>query len=92
MSKYNKGPITRSENMARIKSKNTDIELILRKALWAKGFRYRVNDTSVIGKPDIVFKRKKVAIFCDSEFWHGKPCHGFCYVCCLALLGFELQY
>lgn len=64
--------LTRSENMSRIKSKNTSIEIALRQALWAKGLRYRLNVKSVLGKPDIVFKSKKIAIFCDSEFWHGK--------------------
>lgn len=60
-----------SYNMRQIKNKDTKIELILRKALWSKGLRYQKNVTSVYGKPDIVFKRKKLAIFCDSEFWHG---------------------
>jgi len=63
---------TRSYNMSRIKSKNTKIEVILSKELWANGYRYRRNDKSVIGKPDFVFKKIKLAIFCDSEFWHGK--------------------
>lgn len=62
----------RSENMRRIKSKDTSIEIKLRKALWNKGFRYRKNCKDIVGKPDICFKKKKVAIFCDSEFWHGK--------------------
>ncbi len=62
----------RSENMRRIKSKNTSIEIKLRKELWKKGYRYRINCKDVYGKPDICFKRKKVAVFCDSEFWHGK--------------------
>jgi len=64
--------MTRSENMKRIKSKDTSIEIILRKALWKKGFRYRKNCKDVIGKPDLCFKGKKLAVFCDSEFWHGK--------------------
>lgn len=64
--------LTRSENMSRIKSRNTSIEIALRQALWAKGVRYRIHDKSVFGKPDIVFKAKKIAVFCDSEFWHGK--------------------
>lgn len=64
--------MTRSENMSHIRSKNTSIEILLRKSLWSKGIRYRVNDKSVFGKPDIVFKSKKIAVFCDSEFWHGK--------------------
>lgn len=58
--------------MSGIHSKDTDIEVVLRKALWHKGYRYRKNVTSLIGKPDIVFTKHKLAIFCDSEFWHGK--------------------
>jgi DNA mismatch endonuclease (patch repair protein) len=64
--------MNRSENMKRIKSKDTSIEIKLRKALWHKGYRYRKNCKDIFGKPDICFKKKKVAIFCDSEFWHGK--------------------
>ncbi len=64
--------MTRSENMKRIKSKDTSIEIILRKALWKKGYRYRKNCKDVIGKPDLCFKGKKLSVFCDSEFWHGK--------------------
>lgn len=67
-----KKPIGRSENMRRIKSKDTSIEIKLRKALWHRGFRYQKNCKSIIGKPDICFKGKRIAIFCDSEFWHGK--------------------
>ena len=58
--------------MRRIRSKDTSIEIKLRKALWHRGFRYQKNCKGIIGKPDICFKGKKVAIFCDSEFWHGK--------------------
>jgi len=71
MSKKKK-PMTRSENMRRIKSKDTSIEQILRKILWKRGLRYRKNCPDVYGKPDICFKKKKIAVFCDSEFWHGK--------------------
>lgn len=60
-----------SFNMKQIKNKDSKIEVILRKALWVRGLHYRKNVTSIIGKPDIVFKGKKVAVFCDSEFWHG---------------------
>lgn len=67
-----KQPMTRSENMSRIKSKNTTIEILLGKAMWKLGLRYRKNDKTVFGKPDFVFKGKKISIFCDSEFWHGK--------------------
>ena len=61
----------RHKNMKAIKNKDSDIELLLRKELWNRGLRYRKNVTSIIGKPDIVFIGKKVAVFCDSEFWHG---------------------
>ena len=70
--KNKKYPMTRSENMSRIKCKDTSIENRLRKALWAKGVRYRKTCKDVFGKPDICFKGKKVAVFCDSEYWHGK--------------------
>jgi len=70
--KKKKQPITRSENMRRIKSKDTTIEILLRKELWKRGLRYRKNAKDIFGKPDIVFKGKKLAVFADSEFWHGK--------------------
>jgi DNA mismatch endonuclease (patch repair protein) len=70
--KKKKQPISRSENMRRIKSKDTKIERLLAKAMWAEGLRYRKNCKDVFGKPDFCFKGKKIAIFCDSEFWHGK--------------------
>jgi DNA mismatch endonuclease Vsr len=62
----------RRKNMRAVKSKGSKIEQILGKALWKKGYRYRKNDKTVFGKPDFTFKRLKIAIFCDSEFWHGK--------------------
>jgi DNA mismatch endonuclease (patch repair protein) len=58
--------------MSRIRSKDTSIEKKLGKAMWAAGLRYRKNVRSVYGVPDFTFKSKKIAIFCDSEFWHGK--------------------
>lgn len=61
----------RLKNMQSIRSKDTKIEIKLRQALWKKGYRYRKNYNKLIGKPDIVFIKQKVAIFCDSEFWHG---------------------
>lgn len=64
-------PEQRHKNMRAIKSKDSDIEVLLRKALWEKGLRYRKNVKSVYGHPDIAFIGKKVAVFCDSEFWHG---------------------
>ena len=60
-----------SYNMSRVKNKDSAIELALRKELWSRGIRYRKNVASVFGKPDIAFIGKKVAVFCDSEFWHG---------------------
>lgn len=61
-----------SKRMRAIKSSGTKIEIKLAKALWHKGFRYRKNDKTVFGKPDLVFRKIKLAIFVDSEFWHGK--------------------
>jgi len=61
---------TRSKIMSSIKSKNTKIELLLRKALWKEGLRYRLH-YKINGSPDIVFVSKKVAIFVDGDFWHG---------------------
>ena len=62
----------RKKNMQHIKSKDTKIELLLRKALWKKGYRYRKNVKTLPGKPDIVISKYKIAIFCDGEFFHGK--------------------
>ena len=62
----------RHKNMKNIKNKDTGIEMTLRKALWEKGYRYRKNDKRLPGKPDIVLTKYKIAIFCDSEFFHGK--------------------
>ena len=62
----------RHKNMQNIKSKDTKIEVQLRKALWAKGYHYRKNDKKLPGKPDIVLGKYKIVIFCDSEFFHGK--------------------
>ena len=58
--------------MSRIRGKDTSIEVILRKALWAKGYRYRKNYKKLPGRPDIALTRYKIAVFCDSEFFHGK--------------------
>lgn len=62
----------RRKNMQAIKSKNTRIEQILAKALWSKGHRYRRNNKNICGNPDFTFRKSKIAIFCDSEFFHGK--------------------
>ena len=58
-------------NMQQVKSQDTKIEVMLRKELGSRGLRYQKNCKKVLGKPDIVFIGKKVAVFCDSEFWHG---------------------
>ena len=63
----------RSQNMAKIRSKNTKPELLLRRALFANGLRYRLH-YRISGKPDIVFPGKKVAIFVNGCFWHGHSC------------------
>lgn len=61
----------RHRNMQAVKNKDSDIEIRLRKELWRRGIRYRKNVKNVFGHPDICFIGKKVAVFCDSEFWHG---------------------
>jgi len=60
------------KNMSRIRGKDTSIEVTLRKALWSKGYRYRKNYKRLPGRPDIALTKYKIAIFCDSEFFHGK--------------------
>ena len=65
-------PEQRRKNMQRIRSKDTSIEKVLRKALWQKGYRYRKNYKKLPGKPDIALTKYKIAVFCDSEFFHGK--------------------
>ena len=65
-------PEQRRKNMQHIKSKDTSIEIALRKALWKKGYRYRKNFKGLPGKPDIAITKYKIAIFCDGEFFHGK--------------------
>ena len=62
----------RHKAMSRIRSKDTAIEVKLRKALWHSGYHYRKNYAALPGKPDIVLTKYKIAIFCDSEFFHGK--------------------
>ncbi len=57
--------------MSRIRGKNTSIEMKIRKELHKRGIRYRCNSKYIFGHPDISMKKYKVAIFCDSEFWHG---------------------
>ncbi len=57
--------------MRQVKNKDSDIEQILRKELWTRGIRYCKNVRKITGNPDIAFVGLKIAVFCDSEFWHG---------------------
>lgn len=65
-------PEQRRKNMQRIRSKDTKAELLLRKALWREGYRYRKNYKLLPGSPDIVLTKYKIVIFVDSEFFHGR--------------------
>lgn len=65
-------PQQRKKNMQRIRSKNTKPEVVLRKALFKLGVRYRIHAKNIFGKPDIYIKKYKLAIFVDSDFWHGR--------------------
>ncbi|ATD64785.1 very short patch repair endonuclease [Neisseria weixii] len=65
-------PEQRRKCMQANKSKGTKPELLLAKAMWQLGLRYRKNNKTVFGKPDFSFKKYKVAVFVDGEFWHGK--------------------
>lgn len=64
-------PEQRRKNMQAVKNKDSKIERRLREELWKRGLRYRKNVKSVFGHPDIAFIGKKIAVFVDSEFWHG---------------------
>ena len=66
-----KTPEQISYNMQQVKNKDSEIEMLLRQELWRRGIRYRKNVRKIEGKPDLAFIGKKVAVFCDSEFWHG---------------------
>ena len=68
----NLSPEQRHKNMKHIRSKDTNIQIILRKALWHEGIRYRKNYDKLPGKPDIAITKYKIAVFCDGEFFHGK--------------------
>jgi DNA mismatch endonuclease Vsr len=62
----------KNKNMQAVKSAGSQIERLLGKALWGAGLRYRKNDRRVFGRPDFTLSKYKIAIFADSEFWHGK--------------------
>lgn len=71
MNGQKRDPAVTHKIMSAVKSKDTRPELKLRKALWREGLRYRVNYKKLPGKPDIVFTKWKVVVFCDGDFWHG---------------------
>lgn len=67
--------LTRSEQMSRIIGRNTKPELLLRRSLWSRGARYRLSARLPAGRPDLVFPKRKLAVFVDGCFWHGCPLH-----------------
>ena len=64
-------PQQRHKNMAAIHNKNTKPEMIVRKGLWCRGFRYRLNSPKLPGHPDLVLKKYRTCIFVNGCFWHG---------------------
>lgn len=70
-------PKTRSKMMSGIQGKNTKPEILIRRALHKRGFRYRINVKSLPGKPDLVFPKYKAVIHINGCFWHGHNCHLF---------------
>ena len=67
--------MSKSEQMARVRSRDTDAEILLRRTLWQSGLRYRVTAKNLPGTPDVTFGRAKTAVFVDGCFWHGCPIH-----------------
>lgn len=67
--------LSRSEQMSRIRGRDTSPEVLLRRELWRRGARYRLHAPTPGGRPDLVFVRQKVAVFVDGCFWHGCPQH-----------------
>ena len=67
----NMTPEQRRLTMSRIRGRDTKVELLVRKELHRRGYRYRVNAAWLVGKPDIVFTRIRLAVFVDGDFWHG---------------------
>jgi DNA mismatch endonuclease (patch repair protein) len=73
--KGRKSKLTRSENMARIRGKDTQPEMKVRRAFWAAGLRYRLHDKRLPGNPDLVFRGRRTVVFVHGCFWH---CHAGC--------------
>lgn len=69
---FNPASVQTSRIKQRNRSENTKDEVLLRQRVWRLGIRYGLHDISLPGKPDIVFRRAKVAVFCDGDFWHGR--------------------
>ena len=67
--------LTRSQNMSRIRGSDTRPEMVVRRALWSRGHRYRAGYKTPGGKADVAFPGKKIAVFIDGCFWHGCPAH-----------------
>jgi len=67
-----RGPATISRNMSAVRARDTRAELVLRKALWRKGYRFRVCRRDLVGKPDLTFAGARVVVFVDGDFWHGR--------------------
>ena len=70
-------PDVRSRMMAGIRSVNTKPELLLRSGLHRRGFRFRLHDRALPGKPDLVFPKRRAVLFAHGCFWHGHDCHLF---------------
>lgn len=58
--------------MSAVRSKNSGAEMRLRRAIWKRGYRYRLHSPDLPGRPDLVFRSRKVVIFVDGDFWHGR--------------------
>lgn len=70
-------PHTRSRMMSGIKGKNTKQEILIRKALFKRGFRYRLHERNIPGRPDLVLKKHNAVVFINGCFWHCHDCHLF---------------
>ena len=67
-----RSPAITSSMMSKVKNRDSKAELLLRREIWSRGFRYRLHSKHLIGKPDLAFCRQKPAVFVDGDFWHGR--------------------